>query len=290
MNKLVTGGTGFLGGYVLPLLADDSEIDKLLYTYRHQPCGESSSMRGLALDITNLENFKPHQAVLEEVTCLVHMASAVSHGRVALYQDISQNITENFSSLGNLLQFLPNLEKIVYISSGSAEIYKDDPTMYGVGKLLVEQVLQHIVRYHNVACTILRFPQLYGPGEPHGTFVSKFINSFLDGKAIQLMNDGTTVRDILYVKDAAASIVYAAKQAPSGVFMVSEPIKHTVGEIAVILQVITGADDACIVRVSSNNTGALGYHFTSDIDKLGYKLCYTVEQGLEETVRGWNNV
>lgn len=290
MNILVTGGTGFLGRYVLPLLANDSEVDKLLYTYRRQLCKELASVQGLALDITKLESFEPYRAVLEEVTCLVHMASVVSHGRVALHQDISQNITANFLSFSNLLQYLPNLKKIIYISSGSAEIYKDDPTMYGVGKMLMEQVLQHIAQYHDIACTILRFPQLYGPGEPHDTFVSKFITSFLDSKPIQLMNDGATVRDILYVKDAAASIVHAVKQASSGVFMVSDPAEHTVGEVAAMLQVITGVDDMHIVRVSSNSTGAPGYHFTSDIDKLGYKLCYTVEQGLKETVRGWNNV
>ena len=286
-SVLVTGGSGFLGtALVRQLVADGFAV---MYTYRSQPI-EGLEKYGRRLDLAMIADYGEYEQDFASVDCLVHAAATVTHGAQRSVEDFEEHIVRNYLAFENLVRHLPNLRKIVYISSCSAQLAEVDPSFYGFGKLFMEKMVPHLVEPKHVQVISLRFPQLYGPGEPHGTFVTKFIQRLSNNEPIQLVNNGKVVRDVLYIKDAVGSIAHALTANKSGIFTVTDPKTHTVREVLDAILKATGASGQKIEdRTVPGQAAGVSLHATSTAEKLGYKLGYNLDTGIRETVKMWSS-
>lgn len=282
----VTGGTGYLGQAVIRNL--QAANTTFAYSYRSKPL-DFAPDAGYKMELAKPDHYQAHGKMLQEIDCLVHAAANVSHGPKSLDQDLEDNIIANFQILQQLLTAMPNLKKIVYISSCSAEIAEHDPTLYGLGKRFMEETIRHIAKAHGLQYICLRFPQLYGPNEPHGTFTTTFINALINNQPIKLVNNGSVVRDILHVEDAAGSIVHSINADKQGTFTITDPHPYTIRDILDMMIGIISPRETSIenIEAPAQEVAKKSFHFESTADTLGYSLRFNLRQGLEATVNQW---
>ncbi|MCW4385025.1 SDR family NAD(P)-dependent oxidoreductase [Salinibacterium sp. SYSU T00001] len=83
-------------------------------------------------------------------------------------------------------------------------------SVYGATKLAQENILSAWTSSHDVALTILRFQNVYGPGQslinPYTGIVSLFSQMAMRGESIPVYEDGRITRDFVYIEDVAASL------------------------------------------------------------------------------------
>jgi nucleoside-diphosphate-sugar epimerase len=95
-------------------------------------------------------------------------------------------------------------KRIIFISSSHASIdSKEDASVYGNLKKLLEQIALDFIKSHNLPITIMRFVNIYGPGDKHlSRIIPKTIYDALTKREIKLWGNGTQVRQYLYIDDA----------------------------------------------------------------------------------------
>lgn len=143
---LVTGGTGYIGQKVLPLLAKTEKV--LVLSRKHHTFSDKNitSVEGDLLDPATL------QGTFSGVTKVLHMAS-ITHA-----YDTETYWRVNVEGTKNLLNALPkNIEQFVYTSTTSAAIGAGG---YGESKLAVEQLIKE--RFSRSRYVILRIGDVYG--------------------------------------------------------------------------------------------------------------------------------
>jgi dTDP-L-rhamnose 4-epimerase len=94
--------------------------------------------------------------------------------------------------------------------------------VYGLTKHWQEQLVETWARGNGVDFLILRFQNVYGPGQsllnPNTGIVGLFVDAILRGREIELYEDGQMTRDFVYASDAARALVQGALHAgPLGV-------------------------------------------------------------------------
>ncbi len=278
---LVTGGTGYLGSNVLEHLHEKGT--PFVYSFLTEP-HPAYPTEGLRMNLLDPEDMADHTELVH-ATYLIHTAASVGHvldGQTA--DDIHRHVTTNVIMLENLIRHLPNLERIVFVSSCSAEIAERDPSYYGIGKRVLEEVIHHLTG-RQIHTVILRFPQLFGPGEPHGTFVTKFVRALLVGEPITLINGGALVRDIVYVKEAANAAVFATASPKTGTFTITDQ-PRTVKDIYEMLARLSGKTNPVVrhEQIPEEELAKKSFHCDDDLAELGYRFRYTLEEGLKATI------
>ena len=122
-------------------------------------------------------------------------------------------------------------------------VTEDAPTdprnVYAATKLRQEHLCAAFAREHDVALTVLRYHNVYGPRMPRDTpyaGVAAIFRSALErGEAPQVFEDGRQTRDFVHVTDVACANVLALAESRPGTFNVCSGHPHTVGEMAAAL-------------------------------------------------------
>lgn len=129
-------------------------------------------------------------------------------------------------------------------------------SVYASTKLMQEQLLLNCAEPKRLDPRILRFQNVYGPGQslrnPYTGVLSIFTAQILAGKTIDLYEDGGMVRDFVFVDDVVDACVAALQG--------SEPLKEaidigagedtTIRAVAAELLTICGADPQQRMQVS----------------------------------------
>jgi UDP-glucose 4-epimerase len=79
-------------------------------------------------------------------------------------------------------------------------------SVHGVNSLATEQYAALYAREHGIAATVLRFSNVYGPGQhPRGGFgvIAAWSEAAARGEPLLLMGDGSVRRDFIHARDAA---------------------------------------------------------------------------------------
>ncbi len=86
-------------------------------------------------------------------------------------------------------------------------------SIYGLTKLWQEQLVERYARSTGVDHLILRFQNVYGPGQalrnPYTGIMGVFVNATVQGLPLELFEDGNITRDFVFVDDAAEALVAA---------------------------------------------------------------------------------
>ena len=97
----------------------------------------------------------------------------------------------------------------------TAEDSSCSPTSpYGLQKLVIEQFGEMYAKMYGMDFIALRFFNVYGPGQlgdsPYSTAVAAWCTRLKKGDPLRSDGDGEQTRDMIYVKDVAASMITAA--------------------------------------------------------------------------------
>jgi dTDP-L-rhamnose 4-epimerase len=83
-------------------------------------------------------------------------------------------------------------------------------SVYGLTKLWQEQLVENQARSLGIDFLVFRFQNVYGPGQalgnPYTGIIGIFVNALMNGRDIELFEDGKMTRDFVYVEDVASAI------------------------------------------------------------------------------------
>lgn len=205
-------------------------------------------------------------------------------------------------------EFVPGPRSHAQLSAGQWDAESAEPlpsearrtwptptSVYGATKLAQENVLSSWASAHDARLSILRFQNVFGPGQsltnPYTGIVSLFSQLAMRGESIPVYEDGLITRDFVYIDDVVASID-AAMSGTAGVgpFDIGSGRGTTILELAQFIAeyhaapapTVTGAFREGDVRHAAADISRSG-------EELGWAPSWSVEQGiraLQEWIAG----
>jgi len=299
------GGAGFLGSQLLPdLLANGHDVR--VFTREDS---DLSRLKEYVDDIElHLGDFANELAVRQAVQgCdqVVHMiSSTVAANHVnSLRFDLNSNLVPTLALAESCVEL--GVERITFLSSGGTvygeprnlPIGEDHPrrpvSEYGLGKKMIEDVLQHVSRKHDINTTILRLSNPYGVGQRSvglQGIVAVALGRALDGTPFTLRGDGTTTRDYQYIDDAVRGIASAMDWSDGDLTLnISSGIGVSTNEILELVEKTTGRELLIEKVPSSDNDVAANVLDNSLANKLlEWKPTIPLSEGFERTWQ-WMN-
>ncbi len=257
MNVLVTGGTGFIGRWVVKRLLQDNHqvwvLDNLANsntTNIDEFSGVSNFKEFIFGDIKD-EDLLSHVFQTHQFDICYHLAASIN---VQDSIDDPKTTFEN-DTIGtfNLLeQCRKHHVKVVFMStcmvydraSHSKGISETDPikpaSPYAGAKIAAENMALSYYYAYDLPVVVVRPFNTYGPFQKtggEGGVVAIFINNKLDGKPMNIYGNGTQTRDLLYVEDCADFVVTAgySKEANGHIINAGTGRDISINELALLI-------------------------------------------------------
>ncbi len=128
------------------------------------------------------------------------------------------------------------------IPSEAARTQPEPTSVYGATKLAQEHILAAWAGSHDVALTILRLQNVYGPGQSltnsYTGIVSLFSRLARAGESIPVYEDGLITRDFVYIEDVVAAFDAALRTAATDApvrFDIGSGTATTIQELATVI-------------------------------------------------------
>ena len=228
MNILVTGGSGFIGRWVVKrLLEDDNHVWVLddLSNGRTENLDEIRENPNLDITIGDIKDTAVLSKLFENnFDICIHLAASIivqdsiDHPRKTFENDVvgTFNVLEEAKKTNTKFVFMSTCMVYDTASTGSA-ISEINPTKaaspYAGAKLAGENMVQSYFHAYGLPTVIVRPFNTYGPYQKatgEGGVVSIFVQRDLSGDVLNIYGDGTQTRDLMYVEDCAEFVVQAA--------------------------------------------------------------------------------
>lgn len=298
-KALVTGGAGFIGSHLVNgLLEHDysvAVVDDL----------SAGQLRNLDHRATfyhcSINDPKLAQIVRREGPDLVfHLAaqSSVQRSTVDPVGDADSNVLGTIRLLSAAAA--EGVEKVVFSSTGGA-IYgnpdtvpcdEDAPvnpiTPYALSKYVSELYLELFYRTYGLQYTILRYANVYGPGQdPNGEagVIAIFAGMMLRGRTPNIYGDGLQERDFVYVSDVVDANLAAVYRGDGRIYNVGTGEPVTINRIHALLQECTNFHQEP-VYLPRRKGEVLRVALDSDraARELGWEPKVSLEEGLLNSV------
>lgn len=296
MKILVTGGAGYVGSILVPLLLEHGYevvvLDNLMYNSGAGLFGCFYNKRFLFQE-GDIRNTSLVTQLLRKTDLVIHLAAIV--GYPACRKDEQQAYDVNVRGTDNLVTCLTPSQRIIYSSTGSnygavsgictEETPLDPLSVYGKTKTEAE----HIVLRHPQSVAY-RFATAFGisPRLRLDLMINDFVYQALYAKNL-IVYEKDFRRTFIHVRDMAEGIVFAIQQfdrMKQQVFNVgSEAMNLTKEQIAKAVQkklefYLHFAD---VGKDEDQRNYEVSYQ---KIHALGYKTKVSLDDGLDELIRG----
>lgn len=229
---ILTGGTGFIGKYVLDSLLEEGA--KVYSFSRNDQVKKHPLLIPLKCDLRNidLEEYKGIAKDIGSVDFIIYMAASIPTSGQKRESIVDSKIN-NLDSLVNFINAFGMLaKKIIYLSSidiygRPLKTYFDENTNiepltnYAIAKYCSEKYVEYFCKTNSITSIILRLSQVYGPLEPKVRVMSFIIDAILNDKEFILRGTGKDKRRFIYVKDVVLAIYKAIEYSSSDVFNIS---------------------------------------------------------------------
>ena len=304
MNIFVVGGTGFTGSLVVRRLVASGHTVTVFHRGQTQ-ANLPASVTYLHGDRANLHDFRDDIARLSPDVVLdfcalteqdAQIAGAVFDGvarRVVVVssQDVYQ-VYDRFlrrdASPPVLTPYTEDAPLRQHFYPYRAMVSNEDHLFYSYDKILVERAYQDV---RGLAVTVLRLPQVYGPGDrQHRLYV--YLKAMEEGcPEIQLEVGQATWRATRgYVDNVAAALVLAAEneRAAGQVYNVAEEVAWTEAEWIRRIGDVMGWQGQIVEREAEEADepgGDWQQHFIADTHKIREELGYREPVALDEALR-----
>lgn len=207
---LVTGGTGFIGQFLIPqLMVEGYEVYNVdQYFWSTMQSGEE-----LLADVNDIYALtRIYKKVKPDIVIHLAAITAVAYSYEHPIEVISTNFlgTVNLAEAGRMT--CPELKQFIYPSS--AEVYgitkslkkKESDVLYpnspyAVSKEASERYLKYMYEAYGFPVTIFRPFNSYGRLDNHWFIIEKIVYQMLKNQKIVYLGDPEPVRDFLYVAD-----------------------------------------------------------------------------------------
>lgn len=300
---LVTGGAGFIGlNFVKHLINKGYEdilvVDKLSYASNATALAETGIVTFVA-DIAEMNVV--HEIFLHnKITSVINFAaeSHVDNSIKDWRPFLSSNVEGTLNLLEKSLEF--GVEKFIQIStdevfgevregsfSETSLINPRNP--YSASKAAAEHFVMSFHHTHKLPVTIINSSNNYGPYQHKEKFIPTIVRNALRGKKVPVYGQGAQIRDWLFVGDTCNAIESVYKHGRNGErYCVGGDYDNITNlQLTHMILDILHVDRNAIEFVEDRPGHDFRYHINYDkINKeLGWSPTYTLEQGLEETIK-----
>lgn len=213
MNILVTGGAGYIGSILCPMLLEKGHkvtiYDNLNWGIR--PILHFIDNKNLTIVNKDIRDEKEIESVVKKNDIIIHLAAIVGFPACAMNPLDAKSI--NIDGTKNIAKYLSKDQHIIFASTGSTygalDIIATENTpiapltLYGLSKAEAEKIL------NDKGATSLRFATVYGlsPRLRIDLLVNDFTYLAIHKKEIVLF-EGNNKRTFMHVRDAVRSILF----------------------------------------------------------------------------------
>lgn len=311
-NVFVTGGTGFLGSYLVKKLVDSGANVTILVRDTIPKSNLYNGNQYTKVNIVNghLEDYMLMERTLGEyeIDTIFHLAAQAIVG-VANRNPLG-TFRANIEGTWNILEASrrsPLIKRVIIASSdkayGDQEKLPYDENMplqgkhpYDVSKSCADLISQSYYETYKLPVCITRCGNLYGGGDLNfNRIIPQTIQLILNGKAPIIRSDGSFVRDYFYVEDAVSAYMMLAEKIEEyklggEAFNFSNEIQLTVLELVEKLLKSMGSELKPIILNEGNNEIKHQYLSAKKAkDILGWKPIYTIDEGISKTIEWYKD-
>ena len=296
---LVTGGTGFLGSYIVQKLLEDlnNEVSILDVKEFGETKNDHSKVYSYIADIRDREKITPLFLGMDHVFHIAGNIRTPETDRADLHSSI------NDIGTSNVLEACVKNDVKHLIYTSTCEVYgKVGHAIDEHAKIILENDYAKTKYSGEISCrdytkkyglktTIARLAYIYGHGQYENRLFPKLLNASLkaSGKYIE-MSPSPGGYDFIYVKDAARGLIHLASITPnlgSEIFNIGSDSFRTYRELFDIIAKLT----KCKYKEnkdSKSSTQSVFFLSNEKIYKTGFKLDYDLYSGLQDYLKVLN--
>lgn len=218
MKVAVTGGTGFIGNYLVNRLLNNN-IDVLVTgtdIKKAQQFSWFDKVDFIEIDINNIQTENKLEKIAS-VDKLIHLAwSGLPNYKDSFHYE--ENLFHQYSFLKKLIVL--GLKDITVTGTCfeygmkegalNVEMPSDPQNPYALAKDTLRKFLQELQKKKEFKLKWLRLFYMYGKGQSEKSILSQLEHALKNNEAVFNMSGGEQLRDYLHVKDAATLIIEAA--------------------------------------------------------------------------------
>ena len=225
---LITGGSGFIGKATMHNLLEEgftvTNIDLISPDFTHP------NLKYLQADIRNIEEI---EKAFEGVDYVLHAAAMSRSGPSnALWREC---ISSNINGTANVLECASrfNIQNFVYCGSSTYYGNQAGPhretlppdllNFYGATKYAGEELVRQYGNAFGLNTSILRYFNVYGPGQPisgsYALVMGIFLNAYKRKESVIIDGDGLQTRDFIHLSDVTLANKNALLNPTEGVTM-----------------------------------------------------------------------
>lgn len=283
MRVLVTGGCGYIGSALIPLLLDDNRVEDVVVLdslVSGTPANLSGSIgETLCFRRGDVRKYGDVESAMRDVDTVIHLAAIT--GASSTHDRREETFAVNLDGTDNVLTAAGKfgVDHVVFASScnnyGRAastnideETAQDPLNPYAESKVEAERVLESAMDEYGFDGTALRMSTNYGwaPGIRFNLVVNHFVFRGLTGRPLTVYGDGQNWRPFIHVNDAARAYVHAALNPDSWTQTVynvgSNECNHRISENSKIVRNELGRE-LDITYLEEKNPGP-SYHVNFD--------------------------
>lgn len=316
---LVTGATGFIGGYITKFLIHLNAK----YNYKMSIIATGRSQEKLDLLYTGIEietiKLDLNNCITTDINNLNYIFHAASQASPKYYQnDPVGTILPNVIGTNNLLELSKknkNFEGFIFMSSNEVygscsdeEIHEQsigyvDPaklrSCYAESKRLGEALCIAWGCQHKVPTYIIRLFHTYGPGlrKNDSRVFADFIFNVVNEEHINIKSDGLAERAFCYISDAIRGILYVIfngqKMTP---YNIGNPFQNIqIKELANMLSVISDKKSKVIIKKRSEKDKYSQSNIKKSVPNIkkmidiGWTPNVTIMEGFQRTIEYYKN-
>jgi len=308
-SYLVTGGAGFIGSNIVDELLRRGQTVRVLDNFATgreenlQDAGDRIELiRGDVRDIAAVD------AAVAGCDFVLHQAALASVPR-SIADPVANNEVNAQGTLNVLVAAQKHgVKRVVYASSSS--VYGDSEELpkvesmtpnpmspYAVAKLAAEYYCRVFAELHGMTTVALRYFNVFGPrqdpGSQYSAVIPIFVKALVEGKAPTIHGDGEQSRDFTYIDNVVGANLRACEANVSGgkVYNIACGGRFSLNQLYAALAARVGTD---LRPVYGPPRAGDVKHSMAAIDRiqreLGYQVSVSFEDGIERTVRWYQDV
>jgi UDP-glucose 4-epimerase len=303
---VVTGGGGFLGSHVVPLLLEKGNDVVVLDDFSNgkmehlAPVEKKTSLKIIRGDITNIENVR---TAFKNCDVAIHLAVLDLRQSIKEPQRVSEVIVKGTL---NCLDVAIDSGIELFVNCSSTEVYGSaqstpmdenhplSPTNpYAASKVAQDMYVQSYGVLYGLPWVTLRPSNMYGPNSYwHGfraELIPRMIIRAMNRKPLVVFGNGQQSRDFTYVKDTAGALVETAcvSTCRSKCLNCCTGIETTVLQVAEIICKQFDLDpDKFVQRYDSRPGDVMRHHLSNEKlkENIGFVPETNLETGIAKTI------
>lgn len=305
MHVLVTGGCGYIGSALVPILRDSMGVDQVTVMDDLSMSSPRNLIgSGLGWDDSlgfrrgDVTEYGDVESAVRGCDTVIHLAAIT--GASSTHERREETFLVNYGGTENVLRAAGKFDVRNVVFASSCNLYgrtatedidettEPDPlNPYAESKYEAESLLAEAKSEHGFDGTALRMSTNFGysPGIRFNLVVNHFVFRALTDRPLTVYGDGSNWRPFIHVRDAARAYAYAAcnpEDWPKHVYNIGDADgNYRVAEIAEAVQAELDRD-LDITYLEDKHPGP-SYHVNFDrLDETGFEPERSLRAGIRE--------